>query len=499
VTLAAAEPLATAVLLAVFGLLMAFSVLFSRLMERVGVPVVLLFLVLGMLAGSEGVLGVDFDNYAFAYRVGTIALVLILFEGGLNTTLSAIRRSAAPASVLATAGVAATAALVALFARLLGLTWTEAWLLGAVVSSTDAATVFAVLRGGGIRLARRVGTTLEVESGLNDPLAVILTMALVEAARSGSPISWTLAPAVALQLLIGAGVGIALGLGSRSALRRLRLSTAGLYAVLTLALGFAAYGGATLVSGSGFLAVYVAAVVLGNGPVPYRAGLARIHEAIAWLSQIVMFLMLGLLVFPSRLVPVASVGLLVGLFLAFVARPLAVLVCLLPFRYPMREIGYIGWVGLRGAVPIILATFPVLGGVPGADRLFHIVFFVVVVNAIVPGATLRRATRWAGLLAPDKPPPPAVLEINSRRLLRGELLSFHIDPSLAVCGARLAHVAFPRTASTVLMVRGDEMIAPRGDTELRTGDHVYVLCRPEDRAFIELLFGRPQEGEHPPP
>lgn len=484
---------ATALLLAILGLLMTASVVASRMIDRLGVPVVLLFLVLGMLAGSEALGTLTFEDYRFAFRVGTIALILILLDGGLNTPFASVRESIAPAAVLATVGVIGVAALVSLFARLLGLPWSESLLLGAVVSSTDAAMVFAVLRGGSIRLSRRVGATLELESGANDPMAVILTLA-VTALVSGEPLSRPqLAWSVPLQLVVGSAVGLLLGWGSRMLLQHVRLSAAGFYPVLTLALGVLAFGVATLAHGSGFLAVYVFGAVLGNSLIPYRGGLMRVHDAIAWLCQISMFLMLGLLVFPSQLRPVAGTGIAIALFLAFVARPLVVLVCLLPFRFEWREMIYIGWVGLRGAVPIILATFPVLADVPGAMRVFNIVFFIVVFSSLIPGATIRYVTRKLGMEAPDEPPPLAALEINSTRLLNGDLLSFHITEPLAVSNVPIAKIPFPQDSSAVLLVRGEELIAPRGSTVLLPGDHVYIFCRTEDKPFMELLFGSPQE------
>jgi len=249
-----------------------------------------------------------------------------------------------------------------------------------------------------------------------------------------------------------------------------------------------------LIHGSGFLAVYVAALVLGNGVLPYRAGLLRVHDALAWLSQIAMFLMLGLLVFPSRLVDVGWAGLALALFLAVVARPLVVALCVTPFGFTARDTAYVGWVGLRGAVPIILATFPVLAGAPGAQRIFDVVFFIVVVNALVPGATVPWVTRRLGLEPREPPRPPAVIEIESRLPLTGELLSFYVDAALAVTGVPLAELPFPEGSAATLIVRGRELIAPKGQTALQAGDHVYVFARPEDLPFIQLMFGRP-EGE----
>jgi potassium/hydrogen antiporter len=487
------EPLYTAFMLAVFGFLLLISVLSTRASERIGVPVVLAFLVLGMLAGSEGIGGIYFDNYQLAFRLGTLALVLILFDAGLNTSVANIRRAAVPAGILATVGVAMTAGLVALGARLFGLSWAAALILGAIVSSTDAAAVFAVLRGGSLNLKPRVGTVLEAESGMNDPMAVILTIALTQMVAGIAPLSWAMAWQIPLQLFIGAVVGILLAVMLRRILSRVRLTTGGLYPVLTSSLALTAFGVATILEGSGFLAAYAAGIALGYGRLPYRGGLVRVHDALGWLSQIGMFLMLGLLATPSRLPQVAGLGIALGLFLAFVARPLAVVLCIAPLGYRGRELVYISWVGLRGAVPIILATFPLFAGITDAERIFDLVLFIVVVSAIVPGATIRWTTRGLRLQAEERPAPAAVLEVNSIVPLNGEIISFHIDQSLAVADATLAQVPFPPGSSALLLVRGDRLEPCRGDTELRPGDHVYVYCRHEDRPLIELLFGRPQQ------
>jgi len=488
------EPAATALLLTTCGLLLAVSVVFSRASERIGVPIALLFLLIGMLAGSEGIGRIAFEDYRFAFRLGSFALALILFDGGLNTPLQALRRSWAPAGLLATVGVALTAALVAVLAHLWGLSIPEALLLGAVVSSTDAAAVFAVLRGSGLQLKRRVGVTLELESGLNDPVAVILTTTLTaNLLDPGAMQGWRVGLEVVGQLAIGAVLGVAVGLGGRPLLGRLRLPTGGLYPALSLGLALLAYGLATLLHGSGFLAVYIAGLVLGNGPLPYRGGLLRVHDALAWLSQIGMFLVLGLLVFPSRLVQVAPIGLGMAMVSAVLVRPVVAALCLLPFGYSRRETLYIGWVGLRGAVPIVLATYPVLAGAPGAERIFHLVFFIVVVNAIVPGATVAWVTRKLGLQSSMPPAPQAVLAIESRQPLQGELMSFYIDDAVVVSGLPLEELDFPEGASVALIVRGDRLIPPKGSTVLQPGDHVYVIAQPEDRPIIQLMFGRPEE------
>ena len=495
----ASEPGATALLLATLGFLLLLSIAFSRATARVPVPLAFVFVLVGIVAGSEGLGGIAFTDYGAAFRLGTMALALILFDGGLNTPMSAVRKGAAAAGVLATVGVVATAALVAAVAHAIGFPWPYALLLGAVVSSTDAAAVFGVLKGSGIRLKHRVGRTLELESGLNDPMAVILTMLLTQRLTTGgdSPDGWGLAPWLALRVVaelgIGAGVGWLIGTGGRHALARLGLLPGGLLPVLSLSVAFLGYGVPTLLHGSGFLGVFVAGIALANGDLPYRGGLLRVHDALAWLAQVAMFIVLGLLVFPSRLFEVALPGLGLALFLAVVARPAVTALLLLPFRFPWREVVYVGWVGLRGAVPVVLATMPVLAGVPGAERLFDVVFFIVVVNAFVPGATVPWATRRLRVESDEPEPPRAVLAIESAAPLDGDILSFHVDATLAVSGVPLSDLPFPDGAAVMLILRGRQLVAARGTTTLDPGDHVYVFARREDRGEILLMFGRPEE------
>ncbi len=490
-TLALTEPTATALLLLAFGGLIAFSVIFTRALDRLGLPVVLLFLILGMLGGSEGFGGIRFEDYQLAFRLGTVALILILFDGGLNTARSSIRRSIAPAGLLATLGVACTAGIVAVFGRLFGLGWGEALLVGAIVSSTDAAAVFAMLRGGRLRVREPVGSTLEVESCINDPMAVILTVSVVEVLRSGGSPAWWIAALVPLQLIVGGVLGAGMGFAGRYVLNRITLSTAGLYPAATLSLAFITFGLATIAQGSGFLAVFVAAAIMGNGPLPYKGGLTRVHDAVAWFAQISMFLMLGLLVFPSHLVGVAGVGLALGLVLAFLARPIAAVVCVLPFRWRRNEMVGTAWVGIRGAVPIILATVPIMADIPGAERVFNIVFFIVVLSAVIPGATIATLTRRLGLSHDHAPAPAATLEMHSRRRLGGDIFVYRVDPAVAISGAAIAEIPFPEDANVLLIVRGDELIPARGKTRLESGDYVYVFCHTVDEPTVGLLFGRP--------
>lgn len=487
------EPIATAAIIALFGVLLAISALMSRTLDRLGVPVVLLFLGLGMLAGSEGVGGLAFDNADFAFRVGTIALVLILLDGGLNTRWSSIRAAAAPAGLLATVGVAGTAAVVSVAGRLLGLPWNEAMLIGAIVSSTDAAAVFGVLRGGGVRLEPKLQSTLEVESCANDPMAVILTLAAIEAV-DGEGLSWALVGEVPLQLVIGVTVGLLVGHTFRYLLNSVRLSASGLYPVLTVAAAFTAFGASTLIYGSGFLAVFLAAVVLGNGHLPSVQGLRRVHDSLAWLCQVTMFLMLGLLVFPSRLWPLAGVGIALGIVLAVIARPLVVMACLSVLGWKPRQAALVSWVGLRGAVPIILATFPIIKGMPGGDRIFHLVFFVVVVSAVVPGASIIPVALRSGLAKRSKPAPGAALELHLMRKLDSELREFAIEASSPTCGKTLRELSLPDTTAIVMIVRSDEPLAARGSTELQVDDLLYVVCSVDDLDALRSLFGPSPAG-----
>tara|TARA_R110002126_G_scaffold41590_12_gene120910 strand:- start:717 stop:2195 length:1479 start_codon:yes stop_codon:yes gene_type:complete len=489
-----AEPLATAAIIALFGVLLTVSTLMTRTLARMGIPVGLLFLVLGMLAGSEGLGGLPFDDTDFAFRIGTVALVLILLDGGLNTSWASIRSAAAPAGLLATVGVAGTAAIVALAGWLMGLDWNEAVLIGAIVSSTDAAAVFGILRGGGVKLRPRLQSTLEVESCANDPMAVILTLGAIEGVAGGNGLSWSLVYEVPIQLAIGVVVGLLVGFGFRYLLNSVRLSATGLYPVLTMAAAFSAFGSSTLMYGSGFLAVFVAAVVLGNGHLPFVAGLRRVHDSMAWLCQVTMFLMLGLLVYPSKLLPLAGVGIALGLVLAIVARPTASMVCLSMLGWPRRQAALVSWVGLRGAVPIILATFPIMQGLPSGDRIFHLVFFIVVVSSVIPGASIVFVALRSGLARRTKEAPGTALELHLMKKLDHELIQLVVTSDSPACGRTLRDLDLPDSTAIVLIVRGDEPLAPRGSAMLCADDLVYVLSPKNDLGHLWRCLEGPLDG-----
>ena len=482
------EPLATAAVLSAIGLLLLLAGLASPLPGRIGVPALLVFLGLGMLAGSEGLGGIPFEDYGLAFRLGCVALALILFDGGLNTPAATLRRVAAPAGLLATLGVLLTALLTAGAGLLLGLSPEVAVLVGAVVSSTDAAAVFSVLRSSGVRLERKVAATLEVESGVNDPLAIMLTLAATEWVLGHGDAAHT-AALFLVQIAVGTAVGVAIGLLGRRLLLAVPLPAAGLYPVVTVALAFLSFGLATLVEGSGFLAVYLTGIALASGHLPYRAGVRRVHDSLAWLSQILMFVLLGLLVFPSQLVPEIGTGVALAAALAFVARPLAVLALLAPFPGSWRERVFVAWVGLRGAVPIVLAVYPVLRGVPAGDELFHLVFFVVVVSSLVPGATVGFAARRLGLAREGPPTPLANVELVSLREFPGEFTWYYVHPVSAAAEALVRDLPLPEGSVVVLVLRGSEVLVPRGDTEFRPGDQVCIFASEESRPLLDLLFG----------
>ncbi len=380
------------------GLLLLLSVLASRVSDKLGIPALLLFLALGMLAGSDGPGGIYFDDAQLAQGIGVVALAFILFAGGLDTEWHLVRPVIAPALALAVGGVLITALLVGLLAVwVVHLSLLQGLLLGAIVSATDAAAVFAVLRSSGIHLRGQLQPLIELESGSNDPMAVFLTIGLVRLITNPQTSGLDLIAIFFQQMLLGAVLGLIAGLAIASLINHIQLHADGLYPVLLVALVLLTYGTTTFLGGSGFLAVYLAGLVVGNRELVQRRSLLHFQDGLAWLMQIVMFLVLGLLVFPSRLIPIIGSGLLLALFLVLIARPISVFVALSLAPFDRREKTLVSWVGLRGAVPIILATFPLLAGVPQADILFDLVFFIVLTSALLQGPLIVQVARWLGL------------------------------------------------------------------------------------------------------
>lgn len=481
-------------LILVAGVLLLLGIASSKLSARLGIPGLVLFLVLGMLAGSEGLGKIDFENYELAHAIGTIALTMILFDGGFSTPLAAVRAVWKPAFVLATLGVLLTAVITGVAAAwILNMPLLEGLLLGSIVGSTDAAAVFSILRSGGISLPKRLAAILEVESGSNDPMAIFLTIGCIEILLGRIDSAWGLLWLLLAQLLVGAAFGWGLGRASAWLVNRIDLDTPGLYPVLVSTCCLLTFGLTAEFGGSGFLAAYVAGMVMGNQRLVMQRGIRLYHDAIAWLCQIVMFVMLGLLSVPSRLWQVSWQGLVLAVVLCLVARPVAVGVSLIPFRPQWREWGYLSWVGLKGAVPITLATFPLMLGTPQAGLMFDIVFFVVVLSALVQGSTLTTVAHWLGLTVPPEPAPPVTLEISSLKHVDGEVLDYAVGPDSRAAGKLVRDLALPDGVVIALVVRGNHLIPPQGKTRIEAGDHVMLVVRPGTQPLVSQIFGRSEE------
>ncbi len=482
--------------LIVGALLLVAGVLASKLSDRLGVPALLFFLAIGMLAGSEGIAGIPFDDARLAQSLGVVALAFILFSGGLDTEWQAIAPVMFSGIRLASLGVLLTALGVAAFAHWgLDFGWAEALLLGSIVSSTDAAAVFAVLRSRNASLKGRLRPLLELESGSNDPMAVFLTVGCIRLLTEPGARGMDLLPLFLLQMGLGAVLGIVFGKLALAALNRLRLESEGLYPVLTLALVLATYSATVLAGGNGFLAVYLTGLVMAREDFIHKRSLIRFHDGLAWLMQIVMFLVLGLLVVPSHLAGVAGPGLLVAAVLMLAARPLGVFASLLLAGFSLREQLLIAWVGLRGAVPIILATFPLLAGLPHAELYFNVVFFVVITSVLLQGTTLAWVARRLGLQAPIEGRPERPLEFLPGRRTTSRLEEFEVQQGSKAAGRQIVDLRLPRTTLVVLISRREDYVVPKGGTVLEAGDRVMVLADVKDLECLSRLFGSAKNGD----
>lgn len=463
----------------------------SLLARRFGAPLLLIFLVLGMLLGEDGPGGVAFDNYRATYLIGSLALALILFDGGIRTRLTQLRGTVLPSTALATVGVVLTAALTALVAvPLLKLSWLEAMLLGAMVASTDAAAVFFLLRTGGLQLQRRSNATLELESGSNDPVAVFLTILLTGWLASESRIGpGGFALALLQQAGIGGMTGVAGGLLLAHAMNRLALP-AGLHPWLAMGGAVLVFAVANLLGGSGFLAVYVAGVILGNRKVRAIANVQAVQDAATWMAQMVMFLVLGLLVSPRGLLDVLWPALGVAAFLMFVARPASVWLCLLPFDYRKGEIAFIAWVGLRGAVGIFLASIPMLAGLANAELFFNVAFVVVLASLLVQGWSLAPAARMCKVSLPRKAGRTRRIELDLPGQLELEMVGYRVASDAAILGG----APLPGWARPAMIVRQGQIHLPHEGLQLQSGDYAYFLAPPGDVYRLDWLFADRSEA-----
>lgn len=468
------------------SILLLISIFAGKTSYRFGVPTLILFLLIGMLAGSDGIGGIEFGNYEMAQFIGIVALNFILFSGGLETNWTSIKPILAQGITLSTLGVLLTAGILGTFVWMVtDFTIYEGLLLGSIVSSTDAAAVFSILRSKNLALKSKLRPTLELESGSNDPMAYVLTIAFLGLVINQDQGILNVIPVFFQQMILGGILGFLMGKASEYIINRISLDFEGLYPVLVMALMFITFSATDSLGGNGFLAVYLCSVYLGNQDLIHKKTILRMFDGLAWLMQIVLFLTLGMLAYPSHILPVVDIGLIISLFLIFVARPLSVFISLIPFPMKLRRRFYISWVGLRGAVPIVFATYPLIAGIEKADMIFNIVFFVSVTSVLIQGTTLSVVAKWLHVTLPGKAkirtPVDLLLSDNSK----SEIAEIILPADNKNVGKKIVSLDFPKTAIIAMIKRNGEFLTPKGLTVLQAEDTLIVLA--ENEKSLQLV------------
>jgi potassium/hydrogen antiporter len=459
------------------SILLIASIIANKTSFKLGIPTLIFFLLVGMLAGSEGIGKIYFDDPHTAQILGVVALNFILFSGGMDTKWESVKPVMWRGVSLSTLGVLLTASIVGISAHLFAdFTLLEGLLLGSIVSATDAAAVFSILRSRNVGLKGSLRPTLELESGSNDPLSYILTISLTSLVANGNTSIGTLVLHFAQGMIVGAIAGYTLGKLMVFVINRIKLDTEGLYPVLIMGMIFFTFSFTDLIGGNGFLSVYLSAMVLGNSNFIHKKSLIRFYDGMAWLMQIIMFLTLGLLVFPSRIIPIMGIGLLISAVLIFLARPVAVFISLSFFKIKNRDKLFISWVGLRGAVPIVFATYPLIAGLAKSELIFNLVFFISVTSVLIQGTTLPLVAKWLKVTVPKNIKRKTILDLELSDTIKSELTEIILPGDSHAVGKKIVNIQFPKTAMIILLSRNGKYIQPSGSTLLEEGDKLLVLA-----------------------
>ena len=464
-------------ILLIASVLIFISVLAGKTSFRIGVPTLILFLAVGMLAGSEGIGKIPFDDPGLAQFIGIVALNFILFSGGFETDWNSVKPIMWQGIALSVMGVLLTALSIGLFVWwVTDFTIYEGLLLGAIVSSTDAAAVFSILRSKSLALKGHIRPTLEFESGSNDPMAYILTIVFIGLVQNGEQSFWPVLLMFFTQLLLGGAFGYLFGLGSKYVINHIKLDYEGLYPVLSITLMILTYSVTTAIGGNGFLAVYISALYLGHQDLMHKRTIMKMFDGLAWLMQIILFVVLGLLVFPSHIVPVIGIGLLVSAFLIFIARPVSTFLILAFFRVRTRTKLFISWVGLRGAVPIVFATYPLMAGLEKAEMIFNIVFFISLTSVLLQGTTVPLVAKWLHVSLPARVKTVTAADVLLSEPMNSEFAEFTIAPESVVAGMKIIDLGFPQNARIAMIKRENKYLIPDGMTVIQPGDSLIVLA-----------------------